>query len=103
MRAAVALIALHEEDLVLSGTQNLGSFRHGGRVNPVLGIHEELPAGGNGRTDFLHLRKDALVHQRLRNSATNWRVIAGPAEVAAERLLADDVLPRPHGVDDHGG
>jgi hypothetical protein len=103
MRAAVALVALHEQDFVLGGAQDFHGLRNRRRVDPVLRVHEQAPARRDRRRGALHLLHHALIHQRLRHIAADRRLVVGTAEVTGERLLADDVLSRLHGLDDHLG
>ena len=44
MRAAVALLGLHEQDLVLVAWRISAVLATAGRIDPVFGIHEELAA-----------------------------------------------------------
>ena len=101
VRAAVALLALHEQDLVFGGFQDLRGLGHRRRVDPVLRIHEELAGLADRRADTLHFLQHALVHQRLRHMLADRRLVAVSPEIAGERLFADDVLAGLHRLDDH--
>ena len=101
MRSAMAFLGLHKEDLVPRGLEDFGRFRQRRRVHPILGIHEELAAFVDGRAELFHLGHDALEHHRFAHLFADRRRVVRTAEIAGKRLLADDVFPRPHGVDDH--
>ena len=47
MGAAVALLGLHEQDLVLGRPQDFRRLGDGRRIDPVLGVHEQPAAGAN--------------------------------------------------------
>src|SRR5262245_19250494 len=49
---------------------------------------------------FLH---DALVHARFRHVLADRSLVVAAPEISGERLLADDVFSRLHGLDDHRG
>src|SRR5499427_5717605 len=49
VRSAVALLGLHEQDLVLGGLQYLDGFRHRRRVDPIFRVHEKPGARFDGR------------------------------------------------------
>ena len=101
MRARVALLALHEQDLVFGRAQHLRGLGNRRRVDPVLRIHEELAGRLDRRAGRLHLRADALVHPCLRDMLADRRLIAVAAEIAGERLLADHMLAGTHRRHDH--
>ena len=103
MGAAVALLPLHEQDLVLCRLQDFRRFGHRRRVDPVFRVHEELAGLLDRRAGFLHLLQHALVHQRLRDVPADRRLIAFPPEIAGKRLFADHMLAGLHRIDDHRG
>ena len=41
VRAAVALLGFHEQDLVLGRLEDLDVFRHRRRIDPVFRVHEQ--------------------------------------------------------------
>ncbi len=101
MRARVAFLALHEQDLVLCRAQHLRGLGDRRRVDPVLRIHEELAGRFDRGAGRLHLRADALIHQRFRDVLADRRLIAVAAEIAGERLFADHMLAGAHRRHDH--
>ena len=103
MRAAVALLALHEQDLVPGGFQDLHGLGHRRRVDPVLGIHEEFAGAVDRRPRRFHFLDHALVHPRLGHVLADRRLVAVASEITAERLFADHVLAGLHRLDDHRG
>ena len=103
MRAAVALFALHEQDLVPGGFQDLRGLGHRRRVDPVFRIHEELAGLPDRRAGLVHFLKHALVHQGFRHVLADRGPVAVPPEITGEWLFADDMLAGVHGVYDHRG
>src|SRR5229473_3388362 len=101
VRAAVALLGLHEEDLVLGGLQDLDRLRHRRGINPILRVHEKPAAGFDRGAGRVHFLQHAPVHHRLRHMLADRRLVAGPAEIPGEGLLADDVLAPLERRDDH--
>ncbi|MHC2802307.1 hypothetical protein ACVMII_002053 [Bradyrhizobium diazoefficiens] len=101
VRTGMALLALHEQDLVLGRLDDLGGLGHGRRVDPVLGVHEELPGALDRGARPVHLFDHALIHQRLRHVLADRLRVALAAEIAGERLFADHVLAGLHAGDDH--
>jgi hypothetical protein len=101
VRAAVAFLGFHEQDLVAGGVEDFDGLGQRRRINPVFGIHEQLAAVLDGCAQLRHLGHDVLVHRLLAHMLADWRRIAGTAEIAGERLLADHVLSGPHRIDDH--
>ena len=101
VRSAVALLGLHEQDLVLGGLQYLDGFRHRRRVDPIFRVHEKPAAGLDGGAGLVHLLHHALVHERFRHVLADRSLVVAAPEVSGERLLADDVFSCLHGLDDH--
>jgi hypothetical protein len=99
----VALLALHEQDLVLCRFEYLHGLGHRRRVDPVLGIHEEFAGAVDRGAGRFHFLEHALIHPRLRHLPADRRRVAVAAEIAAERLFADHVLAGLHRLDDHRG
>ena len=97
----MALLALHEQDLVLGGLEKLDRLGHRRRVDPVFRIHEELSGRLDRRAGARHFFQHALVHQRLGHVLADRRLVAFPPEIAGKRLFADDMLAGPHRLDDH--
>ena len=104
MRAGMALLALHEQDLVFGGLEDLHGLGHRRRVDPVLGIHEE-PAGlldrragrfpfppARARTSALSARacRSAPCRLRARNSRANGfsQITCLPACIASTIIEA---------------
>ena len=101
MRAAVALLGFHEQDLVLGGVEHLDDLRHRRRIDPVLGIHEQPAARLDGGAGLVHLFHDALIHQRFRHVLADRLLVAAAPEIAGEGLLADHVFSRSDSLHDH--
>src|SRR5262244_674635 len=93
VRSAVALLGLHEQDLVLGGLQYLDGFRHRRRVDPIFRVHEKPAAGFDGGANLVHLLHDALVHERFRYVLADRGLVVAASEISGERLLANDVFP----------
>ena len=101
MRAAVAFLALHEQDFVLRGFEDFDDFGNRRRVDPVLRIHEQLATGPDGLAGLVHLFHDAFVHQRFRHVFADRGLVAIASEIAGKRLFTNNVLSGLHGFDNH--
>ncbi len=99
----MALLALHEQDLVFGRLEDLGGLGHRRRVDPVLGIHEKFAGILDRGPGGVHLLEDALIHQRLRHMLADRLLVTVTAEIAGKGLFADDVLSGLHARDDHLG
>jgi hypothetical protein len=90
-----------KKNFVFGRFEDFHRLGHGRRIDPVLGIHEELARGFDRGARSFHFLHETLVHQRLAHVLADRRRIAGPAEIAGEWFLADHVLARGHRLDDH--
>ena len=62
----MTIIPLVASLLVLGLAQNFGTLRNGRGIDPVFGVHEQLPTGQNLLLRFSHFRHHALVHLGFR-------------------------------------
>src|SRR6516164_6245845 len=102
VRAAVAFLGFHEQDLVLGGFEDLDRLRHCRRIDPVFRVHEQPAARFDDGAGLLHLLHDAFVHELFRHVLSDRGPVVAAPEIAGERLFADDMLSGLDGRHDHG-
>src|SRR5919201_6917340 len=97
VRAAVALLGLHEQDLVFSRLDYLYGFRHRRRVDPIFRVHEKPAAGLDGGAGLVHLFHDALVHARFRDVLADRGLVLTASEIPGETCFpacaASTIIP----------
>src|SRR5260370_3534129 len=88
-RAAMALLGLHEQDLISGRPEYFDRFRHRRRIDPIFRIHEKATAGFDGGAGLVHLLQDVLVHERFRYVLTNGNLLVAAPEIPVNGLLED--------------
>ena len=97
----MGFLSHYPQDLTLAGAQNLPLFLNGGRVDPVLGIHE-LPPRAGGFLPYPARARQGLPHHGFPGKAAGIEGVLSCPEVTGERLFHNDVLVGFEGLDSHG-
>src|SRR6266849_6511244 len=96
--ASPRAFALHEQNLVFGGPQDLHGLGHRRRVDPVFCIHEEPASLADRRAGAFHFFYYALVHQGFWDVLADWRLVVFSPEITRKGLFADDMFAGLHRI-----